>query len=66
MGGVMGGVGMAGSLGMATGPVVGGMIFDATGTYGGLYITSFLFGLAACAIAATFRPLPRGPQPIAA
>lgn len=66
MGGVMGGVGMAGSLGMATGPVVGGMIFDATGAYGGLYVTSFLFGLAACAIALTFRPFPRAPAPIAA
>jgi MFS family permease len=63
MGGVMGGVGMAGSLGMATGPVVGGWIFDTTGSYGGLYITSFFFGLAACGIALTFRPFPRAPLP---
>lgn len=62
MGSVMGGVGMAGSLGMATGPVVGGWIFDVTGEYGGLYITSFAFGLFACLIVLFFRPFPRGPH----
>ncbi|GLS88840.1 MFS transporter [Cypionkella aquatica] len=62
MGTIMGGTGMAGSLGMATGPVLGGWIFDKTGSYGGLYITCFALGLAAFAVAATFRPFARGPM----
>ena len=60
MGTIMGGTGMAGSLGMATGPMLGGWIFDTTGGYGALYITSFVFGLMAFAIAMTFRPFPTG------
>lgn len=59
MGTIMGGTGMAGSLGMATGPVLGGWIFDRTGSYGGLYITCFALGLAAFAVAMTFRPFAR-------
>lgn len=62
MGTIMGGTGMAGSLGMATGPVLGGWIFDRTGTYGGFYITCFVLGLAAFAVAMTFRPIARGPM----
>jgi MFS family permease len=62
MGTIMGGTGMAGSLGMATGPVLGGWIFDRTGSYGGLYITCFALGLGAFAIAMTFRPFPRPPE----
>ncbi|MFC3182631.1 MFS transporter [Cypionkella sinensis] len=65
MGTIMGGTGMAGSLGMATGPVLGGWIFDRTGSYGGLYITCFGLGLAAFAVAMTFRPFAR-PLPEAA
>ncbi len=65
MGTIMGGTGMAGSLGMATGPVLGGWIFDQTGSYGGLYITCFALGLAAFAVAMTFRPFAR-PLPEAA
>jgi len=65
MGTIMGGTGMAGSLGMATGPVLGGWIFDQTGSYGGLYITCFALGLAAFAVAITFRPFAR-PLPEAA
>lgn len=56
MGTIMGGTGMAGALGMATGPVLGGIIFDQTGGYGALYLTSFGMGLCACLVAATFRP----------
>ena len=56
MGTIMGGTGMAGSLGMATGPVLGGWIFDTTGGYGALYLTSFGLGLGAFLIAMTFRP----------
>ena len=61
MGTIMGGTGMAGSLGMATGPVLGGWIFDTTGGYGALYLTSFGLGLGAFLIAMTFRPFQRGP-----
>lgn len=61
MGTIMGGTGMAGSLGMATGPILGGWIFDTTGGYGALYITCFGFGLGAFAIAMTFRPIPKRP-----
>ncbi|EYD75983.1 Oxalate/formate antiporter [Rubellimicrobium mesophilum DSM 19309] len=56
MGTIMGGTGMAGSLGMATGPVLGGWIFDTTGGYGALYLTSFGLGLGAFLVAMTFRP----------
>ena len=69
MGTIMGGTGLAGGLGMATGPVMGGWIFDTTGGYGALYITCFGLGLGAFAIAMTFRPFPRLPvarQPLAA
>ena len=41
MGTVIGGTAMAGSLGMATGPVAGGLIYDTFASYGWLYIGSF-------------------------
>lgn len=59
MGTVIGGVAMAGGLGMATGPVTGGLIYDAFGSYGGLFIGSFMLGLVAFLIALTFRPATR-------
>ena len=59
MGTIIGGSAMAGGLGMATGPLLGGWIFDATGDYGWLYIASFGMGLGAMLIALTFRPFPR-------
>ncbi|MBS0331894.1 MAG: MFS transporter, partial [Proteobacteria bacterium] len=59
MGLVIGGISMGGSLGMATGPIVGGMIYDVSGTYRWLYVGSCLMGLGAFAIAAMFRPVPR-------
>jgi MFS family permease len=62
MGTVIGGTAMAGSLGMATGPVVGGMIFDRFGTYSWMYVGAWGIGLGAFLIALTFRPFPR-PQP---
>ena len=58
MGTIIGGTAMAGSLGMATGPVFGGWIFDHTGNYGWLYIASFGMGLGAFLIAMLFRPFP--------
>lgn len=62
LGTIMGGLGLAGGLGMATGPVLGGVIFDLTGQYGGLYLTCMGLGLAAGAIMLTFRGHPRQPD----
>jgi MFS family permease len=59
LGTIMGGTGMAGSLGMATGPVMGGWIFDRTGGYGWMYLTCAALGLCAFLIAMTFRPFPK-------
>ena len=59
MGTVIGGSAMAGSLGMATGPLAGGLIFDATASYTWLYVGSWGIGLGAFLIAMTFRPFPK-------
>lgn len=59
MGTVIGGTAMAGSLGMATGPLVGGLIYDRLGSYGWLYLGSGGLGLGAFLIALTFRPVPK-------
>lgn len=56
MGTVIGGTAMAGSLGMASGPVAGGLIYEALGSYRWLYLGSFLMGLGAVMIALLFRP----------
>ncbi|WP_316201541.1 MULTISPECIES: MFS transporter [unclassified Bradyrhizobium] len=64
MGTVIGGTAMAGSLGMATGPLAGGLIYDAFSSYVWLYIGSWLMGLGAFLIAMTFRPFPKlEPEP---
>jgi MFS family permease len=60
MGTVIGGTAMAGSLGMASGPLVGGLIFDRFGSYGWLYLASAGIGVGAFLIAMTFRPFPQG------
>lgn len=60
MGTIIGGTSMAGSLGMATGPLLGGWIFDTTGDYGWLYIACFGMGLGAVLIAMLFRSFPQG------
>lgn len=57
MGTVIGGVSMAGSLGMAAGPMVGGMIYDSLSSYQWLYIGSWGMGIGAFLIASTFRPI---------
>jgi MFS family permease len=59
MGTVIGGTAMAGSLGMATGPVAGGLIYDSLASYTWLYIGSAGMGLGAFLIAMTFRPFPK-------
>ena len=56
MGTVIGGTAMAGSLGMATGPLAGGLIYDTFASYAWLYIGSWVMGLGAFLIATTFRP----------
>jgi MFS family permease len=59
LGTVIGGTAMAGSLGMATGPLAGGLIYDTFASYAWLYIGSWAFGLGAFLIALTFRPFPQ-------
>jgi MFS family permease len=56
MGTVIGGTAMAGSLGMATGPVAGGWIYDTFASYGWLYIGAWGIGIGAFLIALTFKP----------
>jgi MFS family permease len=56
MGTMVGAGSMASSLGMALGPLAGGLIFDTYGSYVWLYTFSLGIGLAAAAIMATFRP----------
>jgi MFS family permease len=56
LGTVIGGTAMAGSLGMATGPVADGLIYDTFASYAWLYIGSWAVGLGAFVIALTFRP----------
>ena len=58
MGTVIGGTAMAGSLGMATGPLAGGLIYDTFASYAWLYIGSWGMGIGAFLIAMTFRPVP--------
>ena len=60
MGTVIGGTAMAGSLGMAIGPVAGGFIYDASGSYAWLYLGAWGIGIGAFLIAMLFRPFPKG------
>ena len=59
LGTVIGGTAMAGSLGMATGPIAGGLIYDSFGSYAWLYIGAWGMGLGAFLMAMTFRPFPK-------
>jgi MFS family permease len=59
MGAVIGGTAMTGSLGMATGPVLGGWLYDRFGTFGLLYLTACGFGLVATLTAMMFSPVRR-------
>jgi MFS family permease len=61
MGGVVGAASLVSSLGMALGPLAGGWIFDAFGTYTWLYVGSSAVGLGAVAIALAFPPFPGRP-----
>ena len=69
MGMIIGGTAMAGSLGMATGPLAGGLIYDTFASYTWLYVGSWAMGCGAFLIALTFRPFPKHeaqPAPIIA
>lgn len=59
MGAIIGGTAMAGSLGMSTGPLLGGLIYDHFGSYAPMYAGSWVMGLAAMMILLTFRPFPQ-------
>ena len=66
LGTVIGGLSMAGGLGMATGPVAGGLIYDTFASYAWLYIGSWAVGLGAFFIILTFQPFPKiVAQPVA-
>jgi MFS family permease len=59
MGTVIGGTSMAGSFGMSTGPLAGGLIFDRFASYEWLFIGAWALGIGAFLVALTFRPRPR-------
>jgi MFS family permease len=59
LGTVFGAATMLSSIGMAFGPLAGGMVFDAYASYSWLFIGSALVGLGAVAVAIAFPPLPR-------
>jgi MFS family permease len=59
MGTIIGGTSMAGSLGMATGPLAGGLIYDTFASYSWLYVGSWGLGVGAFLIAMTFKPFPK-------
>ena len=59
MGTVIGGTTMASSLGMALGPVLGGLIYDTFSSYAWLFIGAFALGIGAFLSALAFTRLPR-------
>jgi MFS family permease len=66
MGTVIGGTAMAGGLGMATGPLAGGLIYDSFASYQWLYVGSWAVGIGAFLIAATFKPVAKSQTAISA
>ena len=50
---------LAGSLGMSTGPLLGGLVYDRLNSYTLMYVASWGMGLAAMAVLMAFRPFPR-------
>jgi len=63
LGTVMGGIAMAGSLGMATGPIAGGLIYDTFASYAWLYIGAWGMGIGAFLMMMLFRPFPKTQAP---
>jgi len=62
---VLGGATMASCIGMALGPLAGGVVFDAFGVYDWMFLGSLLIGLAAVALALAFPPFPSRRQELA-
>lgn len=60
LGTVLGAATMLSGTGMALGPLVGGWLYDRSGSYTWLYLGSLAIGLAAAAIAMTFPRAPAG------
>ena len=60
IGTIIGGTAMAGSLGMSTGPLVGGLVYDHFGSYAPMYVSSCVMGLAATGVLVAFRSALRG------
>lgn len=65
LGTIIGGTSMAGSLGMAGGPLLGGMVYDRLGSYAMMYVFSWGFGLVAVAVLLAFRPFTPASRPSA-
>jgi MFS family permease len=63
LGTIIGGTTMAGSLGMATGPLAGGLIYDTFASYRWLYLGAWALGICAFVIASTFKPYAAKPSP---
>ena len=61
MGTVIGGMVTAGGLGMATGPVLGGLIYDRFASYSWMFFMAFGLGIGSFMIAMTFKPFPKKP-----
>jgi len=59
MGTVIGGTTMASSLGMAPGPVVGGLVYDTFASYAWLFVGASALGIGAFVTAFAFTRLPR-------
>lgn len=59
MGTVIGGTTMASSIGMALGPVLGGLAYDAFSSYAWLFVGAFSLGIGAFASALAFLRLPQ-------
>jgi MFS family permease len=67
MGTVLGGMSMTSSLGMASGPLAGGLIFDTFASYTWLFVGSWALGIGAFLISMTFKPRPEdelAPEPV--
>lgn len=61
MGTVIGGTAMASSIGMALGPVLGGLIYDSMSSYTWLFIGAFAMGMGSFLCALAFTRLPKRP-----
>jgi MFS family permease len=59
MGTIIGGTSMAGGLGMATGPIAGGLVYDTFASYSWLYLGAWGMGIGAFLMAMAFRPFPK-------